>query len=58
MTDVFVTEKACDQPLHGIALGDSETLVDEKLEVLHDLVYKTKKGRGIKYKMLLRYILF
>lgn len=35
MTDAFVIEKACDQPVHSIALGDSETLVDEKVEVLH-----------------------
>lgn len=42
MTDAFVIEKACDQPLHSIALGDSETL-DEKLEVLHYLVYKTER---------------
>lgn len=35
MADAFVIEKACNQPVHGIALGDSETLVDEKSEVLH-----------------------
>lgn len=43
MTDSFIIEKACDQPVHGIALGDSETLVDETLEVLHYLVYKTER---------------